>query len=162
MVHEGEESLGNGDSSEPKQESNAPSRKLGFGLIMSGKRTAVLPVFHEEDENVEEKKMRPLVPIDYSAEEMQEPPPVTSDAPVHLAAAAEFAKRISGASQNRKDTHKEKPHRGREEEESKKLLDAKQLIDMIPKTKDKLFSYQINWDIYDKVLTHPYLSFTMH
>jgi hypothetical protein len=29
---------------------------------------------------------------------------------------------------------------------------AKQLIDMIPKTKEELFSYEIDWAVYDKVL----------
>ena len=36
--------------------------------------------------------------------------------------------------------------------DNQKLLDAKQLIDMIPKTKEELFSYEINWDVYDQVI----------
>jgi len=35
--------------------------------------------------------------------------------------------------------------------ENKKVMEAKQLIDMIPKTKDDLFSYEINWAVYDEV-----------
>lgn len=35
--------------------------------------------------------------------------------------------------------------------DTKKLVDAKQLIDTIPKTKEDLFSYEINWAMYDKV-----------
>ncbi|CAI0462550.1 unnamed protein product [Linum tenue] len=38
--------------------------------------------------------------------------------------------------------------------DKQKLLDAKQLIDMIPKTKDELFSYEINWTVYDKHSLH--------
>ncbi|WVZ11309.1 hypothetical protein V8G54_015839 [Vigna mungo] len=52
---------------------NAPTKKLGFGLVGSGKRTTVPSVFHEEedDDAHKDKKMRPLVPIDYSTEELQ-------------------------------------------------------------------------------------------
>ena len=44
---------------------NAPTKKLGFGLVGSGKRTSVPSVFHEEDDDDahKDKKMRPLVPI---------------------------------------------------------------------------------------------------
>ncbi|XP_078443020.1 splicing factor PWI domain-containing protein / RNA recognition motif (RRM)-containing protein [Wolffia australiana] len=174
--HPSEESLGDAKGKdatmmETKPETVAPSRKLGFGLMASGKRAAVPSVFHqEEDEGADKKKMRPLVPLDYSAEELhQATPPAASNTPPHLAAAAEFAKRISlkedrpepEKDRGRRDSHRDKSHRGRRTEEdnsrsaeNKKLLDAKQLIDMIPKTKDKLFSHQINWDIYDKHQLH--------
>ncbi|KAG0469258.1 hypothetical protein HPP92_018586 [Vanilla planifolia] len=114
--------------SEMKQ-NDGPVRKLGFGLVGSGKRATVPSVFNQEDdEDVDEKKMRPLVPIDYSNEELQ--------------------------------AVKEKVHDKvieREEKmksENRKLLDAKQLIDMIPKTKEELFAYEINWTIYDKHALH--------
>lgn len=205
LISKGEEALRNGDghgdgdgngvlpdlpaASEPKQGSGTSSRKLGFGLMASGKRAAVPSVFRqEEDEGVQDKKMRPLVPIDYSTEELQAVQAAASGPPANLVAAAEFAKRISGANPKEdrpepeersrrssqrdrsrdddehgrtRDAHREKtherPHRGRDEEdkarsaENRKLLDAKQLIDMIPKTKEKLFAYEINWDVYDKV-----------
>lgn len=183
------------------QSGNAPARKLGFGLVGSGKRTAVPSVFHEEDDDDvdKEKKMRPLVPIDYSTEDLQADQPIVSAAnPPNLAAAAEFAKRISnvnpkevkpdaerersrrshdrssqrekdrsGEDNNRtRDQHKEKIlNRDRDREhgldkvktpDNKKLLDAKQLIDMIPKTKEELFSYEINWAVYDKVCNPTY------
>lgn len=176
-----------------KHSNDAPARKLGFGLVGSGKRTSVPSVFHEEDdENVDEKKMRPLVPIDYSKEELQAVQSTVSSTPPNLVAAAEFAKRISGVNpkeekpemerdrngrSNDRVSHrerernddentrnkienKEKRDRGYERErdredkpksENKKLLDAKQLIDMIPKTKEELFAYEINWAVYDKV-----------
>ncbi|KAI3909437.1 hypothetical protein MKW92_039584 [Papaver armeniacum] len=180
---------------------NVPARKLGFGLVGSGKRTTVPSVFHEEDddETNKDKKMRPLVPIDYSTEELQavEPTAAPGAAPPNLAAAAEFAKRISSVNpkeeryeverdRNRRsgdrlshrdrdrndeesnhhvrDEAREKAHdREREREhglnklktpENKKLLDAKQLIDMIPKTKEELFAYDINWDVYEKHELH--------
>ncbi|KAJ6844068.1 RNA-binding protein 25 isoform X4 [Iris pallida] len=189
------------------KQNEAPTKKLGFGLIGSGKRTTVPSVFHEEDdENVDDKKMRPLVPIDYSTEELQAVQTTLSSAPANLVAAAEFAKRISGVTpkeekpdlererngrsndrtghreRDRKDaenTHyrnesKEKIYnrssereRDRERDkdrdkdredkpktENKKLLDAKQLIDMIPKTKEELFAYEINWAVYDKHELH--------
>lgn len=179
-----------------KQNNDAPARKLGFGLVGSGKRTTVPSVFREEDdENIEEKKMRPLVPIDYSTEELQAVQPTVSSAPPHLMAAAEFAKRISGVNpkeekfemdrdrngrandrvshrerdrnddenSRHRNENKEKIHRSYEKErdredkpksENKKLLDAKQLIDMIPKTKEELFAYEINWAVYDKHELH--------
>ncbi|XP_065023514.1 RNA-binding motif protein 25-like isoform X2 [Musa acuminata AAA Group] len=184
-------------TSDTKQNNNIPARKLGFGLIGSGKRTTVPSVFHEEDdEDVDEKKMRPLVPIDYSTEELQAVQINASAPQPNLVAASEFAKRISGVNpkeeksdvdreRNRrssdklslrerdrndddssrfKDESREKMHeknvdreKGREDKqktENKKLLDAKQLIDMIPKTKEELFVYEINWDVYDKHELH--------
>ncbi|WOK92057.1 RNA-binding protein 25 isoform X2 [Canna indica] len=182
---------------ETKQNINAPARKLGFGLIGSGKRTTVPSVFHEEDdEDQDDKKMRPLVPIDYSTEELQAVQTNASGPQPNLVAAAEFAKRISGANakeempdadrernrrssdklnlrerernndentrsrdESREKTHeknvdREKNREDKPKAENKKLLDAKQLIDMIPKTKEELFVYEINWDIYDKHQLH--------
>lgn len=180
--------------SETRQSGGLPAKRLGFGLVGSGKRTAVPSVFHEEedDEAQKDKKMRPLVPIDYSAEELQAVQPASTGAlPPNLVAAAEFAKRISNvnakeekpdserergrrsgekSSQRDRDRNDEDAYRTKEENkaidrdrerdhvldkaktpDNKKLLDAKQLIDMIPKTKEELFSYDINWAIYEKV-----------
>ncbi|XP_073001183.1 RNA-binding motif protein 25 isoform X1 [Typha latifolia] len=198
--------LGSGPTSDVKQNSNAPTKKLGFGLIGSGKRTTVPSVFHQEDdEDVDDKKMRPLVPIDYSTEELQAVQSNASGAPPNIVAAAEFAKRISTSNpkEEKSETEKDRSRRysdrsnqrdrarndddrlnqrdrGRNEDDvprlkddgkdkmhdkmhdrekdredkpkadNKKLLDAKQLIDMIPKTKEELFVYEINWAIYDK------------
>ncbi|GLT50338.1 hypothetical protein SLA2020_238290 [Shorea laevis] len=185
-------------ASDARQSGNAPARKLGFGLVGSGKRTTVLSVFKEEDDDVrKDKKMRPLVPIDYSTEELQAIQSTVSGAPPpNLVAAAEFAKRISNInpkeekldgerergrrshdkSSRGKDRSDEDGSRNRDENKEKfaerdrdhwehgldksktadtqKLLDAKQLIDMIPKTKEELFSYEINWDVYDKHALH--------
>ncbi|KAG1326967.1 RNA-binding protein 25 [Cocos nucifera] len=184
--------MGSAATTDMKQNNNVPTRKLGFGLIGSGKRTTVPSVFYEEDdEDVDEKKMRPLVPIDYSTEELQAVQNNASGAPANLVAAAEFAKRISTTnpkeeraemekersrrsndrfSQRERDRNDEESTRGKDESkkmhdqerdrddksktENKKLLDAKQLIDMIPKTKEELFIYEINWDIYDKHELH--------
>lgn len=174
------------------KQNDGPVRKLGFGLVGSGKRTTVPSVFHQEDdEDVDEKKMRPLVPIDYSNEELQAVKENLSATTPNIVAAAEFAKRISSNPKEEKteidkerngrsydrlsrrdrdrgeydSSHfrgeiKEKMHDKVTEREDKiksenrKLLDAKQLIDMIPKTKDELFSYDINWSIYDKHALH--------
>lgn len=189
-------------ASDMRQSGNVPARKLGFGLVGSGKRTAVPSVFHVEDDDDadKDKKMRPLVPIDYSTEELQAAQPHVSGAnPPNLAAAAEFAKRISNvnskeeksdaerersrrlhdrSSQREKDRIDEDNNRTRDEHkekiidrdrdrehgldkvktpDNKKLLDAKQLIDMIPKTKEELFSYEINWAVYDKVCIPTYI-----
>ncbi|PKA67285.1 hypothetical protein AXF42_Ash004778 [Apostasia shenzhenica] len=171
---------------------DGPIRKLGFGLVGSGKRTTVPSVFHQEDdEDIDEKKMRPLVPIDYSTEELQAVKGNIPASTANIVAAAEFAKRIStnpkeekieierernGRSNDRgsrrerdrndyegahsKNENKERSHEKvsvREDKlktENKKLLDAKQLIDMIPKTKEELFAYEINWAIYDKHSLH--------
>ncbi|XP_019171232.1 PREDICTED: RNA-binding protein 25 isoform X2 [Ipomoea nil] len=178
-------------ASDTRQNSNAPAKKLGFGLQGSGKRAAVPSVFNEdEDEDMQkEKKMRPLVPIDYSIEEPVVHPSI-SEAPYLISTTAiETAKRISNVNskEDRLDaekdrsrrSHERSSHRERErhDEESRKenvdhdrarehrpektrtpdnqkLLDAKQLIDMIPKTKNELFSYEINWAIYDKNELH--------
>nr|XP_034923052.1 RNA-binding protein 25-like isoform X1 [Populus alba] len=185
--------------SDMRQSGSAPARKLGFGLVGSGKRAAVPSVFHEEedDDAHKEKKMRPLVPIDYSNEELQAVQHAVSGAqPPNLVAAAEFAKRISNdtpkeekpdversrrshdrsrqrdrdciyddINRSRYDNKEKVPEwdRDRNREhgldkvktpDKQKLLDAKQLIDMIPKTKEELFSYEINWAMYDKHELH--------
>ncbi|KAJ0506924.1 putative RNA recognition motif domain, PWI domain, RNA-binding domain superfamily [Helianthus annuus] len=164
---------GTSDDSETRQNNTLGPKKLGFGLVGSGKRTTVPSLFHEEDEDAQkDKKMRPLVPIDYSTEELQavrETTPVPPSS--NLAAAAEFAKRIGERPDSDRDrsrrAHDRSGHRDRDHEtnrardetrekekaktpDNKKLLDAKQLIDTIPKTKDELFSYPINWVVYDK------------
>ncbi|XP_068468111.1 RNA-binding motif protein 25 isoform X2 [Phaseolus vulgaris] len=178
---------------------NAPTKKLGFGLVGSGKRTTVPSVFHEEedDDAHKDKKMRPLVPIDYSTEELEAvQPTVPGPTPPNLAAAAEFAKRISSTNfkedkldgerdrsrrSNDKSSHRDRdrndedgthnrdenkdriPERDRDRDhgsdklktsDNKRLLDAKQLIDMIPKTKEELFSFEIDWAVYDKHQLH--------
>ncbi|KAK9050947.1 hypothetical protein SSX86_027572 [Deinandra increscens subsp. villosa] len=177
MEHENE--IGNkiaqngiSDDSETRQSNTLGPKKLGFGIVGSGKRTTVPSLFHEEDEDAQkDKKMRPLVPIDYSTEELQAVRETTPVPPSNLAAAAEFAKRIgerpdSDRERSRRShdrpSHRDRDHetnRGRDETrerekvktpDNKKLLDAKQLIDTIPKTKDELFSYPINWVVYDK------------
>ncbi|KAG7585173.1 PWI domain [Arabidopsis thaliana x Arabidopsis arenosa] len=178
-------------------EAHAPSKKLGFGLVGSGKRTSVPSVFYEEDEDEarKAKKMKPLVPIDYSTEEQEAVAHGGSgNTPPHLALAAEFAKRISSTNpkeetietekQRSRRSHDKASHRDRERERDRdrdrvrdrgdghsgptkdakesgkakipdtKFLDAKQLIDTIPKTKEDLFSYEINWAMYDKHQVH--------
>ncbi|XP_021643579.2 RNA-binding motif protein 25 isoform X1 [Hevea brasiliensis] len=184
--------------SDIRRSGNVHTRKLGFGLVGSGKRATVPSVFHEEDDDDahKDKKMRPLVPIDYSTEELQVVQPTVSGAQQpSLAAAAEFAKRISNVTpkEEKLDVERERSRRShdrssqrdrdrigedikcmRDEKDKilerdrnqehglnkaktpdkQKLLDAKQLIDMIPKTKDELFSYEINWAVYDKHELH--------
>ncbi|KAG6764409.1 hypothetical protein POTOM_031877 [Populus tomentosa] len=185
--------------SDMQQSGSVPARKLGFGLVGSGKRAAVPSIFHEEedDDAHKEKKMRPLVPIDYSNEELQAVQHAVSGAqPPNLVAAAEIAKRISNdtpkeekpdversrcshdrSRQRDRDCNDDDINRSRYDNKEKvpewdrdrnrehgldkvktpdkqKLLDVKQLIDMIPKTKEELFSYEINWDMYDKHELH--------
>ncbi|KAJ1268420.1 hypothetical protein BS78_07G133500 [Paspalum vaginatum] len=166
-----ETNMAPGQILDTKQNSNVPAKKLGFGLIGFGKRTSVPSVFAEEDdENSVDKSIRPLVPIDYSNEEIQAVQANSSAGP-NVAAAAEFAKRISISNskeekaeaekdRNRRssesrvnDERREKMHdreKDKPKSENKKILDAKQLIDMIPRTKEELFAYEINWTIYDK------------
>ncbi|CAL5012332.1 unnamed protein product [Urochloa decumbens] len=170
-----ETSMGPGQVPDTKQSNNAPAKKLGFGLVGFGKRTSVPSVFAEEDdENNVDKSIRPLVPIDYSNEELQAVQANSSAGP-NVAAAAEFAKRISVSNskeektetdkdRNRRsgearvnDERREKIHDREKEKpkaENKKILDAKQLIDMIPRTKEELFAYDINWTVYDKHELH--------
>ncbi|KAK6931070.1 RNA recognition motif domain [Dillenia turbinata] len=187
------------DVSDARQSNNIPAKKLGFGLVGSGKRAAVHSVFNDDDDEdaQKDKKMRPLVPIDYSTEELQAVHATNSGTtPPNLAAAAEYAKRISypNIKEDKPDAEKERTRRSHERSihrdrdrnaedanrvtddnrgknldgdrdrehgqdklkttDNKKLLDAKQLIDMIPKTKDELFSYEINWAVYDKHELH--------
>lgn len=143
--------------SDGKKNNILPAKKLGFGLFGTGKRASVPSVFQaEEDEDGEEKKMRPLVPIDYTTEELQAVQNDSAEIP-NIAAATEFAKHISSANPKEEKLRSgDRPnHKEREEKlpksETKKVLDAKQLIDMIPRTKEELFAYDINWTIYDKV-----------
>ncbi|KAJ8773855.1 hypothetical protein K2173_008318 [Erythroxylum novogranatense] len=191
-----ESAMGSAADSDVRQGVNAPGRKLGFGLVGSGKRATVPSVFHEEDDDEahKDKKMRPLVPIDYSTEELQAIQPASGGQPPNLVAAAEYAKRISNVTpkEEKPDAERERSRRShdrssqrdrdRNDEErtrsenkdknlewekdrehgvskvkaqdKQKLLDAKQLIDMIPKTKDELFSYEINWSVYDQYGLH--------
>ncbi|KAL3687938.1 hypothetical protein R1sor_014247 [Riccia sorocarpa] len=207
-------------SNEADLKSSPAPRKLGFGIMGSGKRTTVTSVFHHEDEEekTDDRRLRPLVPIDYSAEEMEavalpNPPTVSSPAVAsNLAAAAEFAKSLSslhnvstGSKEDKKEdsdrdrsrrkrdrpTERDTPRkdksrdrdrdreRDREREDREKdrdwdrerkdpdkdwekervekvkapepkILNAKQLIDTIPKTKEELFAYPVDWQIYDK------------
>ncbi|XP_042048982.1 RNA-binding protein 25-like isoform X2 [Salvia splendens] len=195
-TYEGEGIVQNGTSDSSnfapdiQQNSNVPTKKLGFGLSGFGKRAAVPSVFNEDEDAHKEKKMRPLVPIDYSTEEREAIQSSMAEAPTaNMAAAAEFVKRISTVNSKEIDGEKEKSRRSHErsgqrdrdrhEEENnsirkesrrdhserersnktktpekQKLLDAKQLIDTIPKTKDELFSYEINWAIYDQNVLH--------
>ncbi|KAL7133068.1 hypothetical protein ABFS83_12G116400 [Erythranthe nasuta] len=180
-------------ASDAQQNSNLPARKLGFGLSGSGKRTAVPSVFKEdEDEDAhKEKKMRPLVPIDYTEEQQVVQSSTSEDPSANMVAAAEFVKRISTAnpkeeksdvekdksrrshersSHRDRNRHEEDTNRTREESrkdnferersnrtktpEKTKPLNAKQLIDTIPKSKDELFSYEINWVVYDQNALH--------
>lgn len=209
-------------STEADLKASPAPRKLGFGIMGSGKRTTVTSVFHQEDEEekTEDRRLRPLVPIDYSAEEMEAvavSTPATVSSPAvasNLAAAAEFAKSLSNLSsintstkENKKedgdrdrsrrkrdrpaeretprkeknrdrdrdrerdreredrerdrDWEREKKDLDKEREkervektkvpEVKKILNAKQLIDTIPKTKEELFAYPVDWLIYDRV-----------
>lgn len=170
-----ETSMAPGQITDTKQSNNVPAKKLGFGLIGLGKRTSVPSVFAEEDdENNVDKSIRPLVPIDYSNEELQAVQ-ANSSTGANVAAAAEFAKRISlsNSKEEKADAEKDRNRRSSEgrpsderreklhdrekdkpKSENKKILDAKQLIDMIPRTKEELFAYDINWAIYDKHELH--------
>lgn len=185
--------MAQGQIPDPKQNSNGPAKKLGFGLIGSGKRTSVPSVFAEEDdEDNKDKRIRPLVPIDYSTEELQAVEADSSAGQPNIVAAAEFAKRIlvSNPKEEKPETEKDRSRRSTDrssqrdkirndedgarisddrrekmhdrdrdrhdkpKSENKKILDAKQLIDMIPRTKEELFSYDINWAIYEKHELH--------
>ena len=173
----GDGAVENGSTDEPMMESgsvpdvkltgNAPGKKLEFGLVGSGKRTTVPSVFHEEedDDSQKEKKMRPLVPIDYSTEELQAVQTNDGEAPPISVASDDTGKRIiskdvkSDAERNRnrrqhdRPSHRERDHERGDDEapRAREILDAKKLIDMIPKTKDDLFSYEVNWAVYDEV-----------
>lgn len=193
-VNNGKDNIGDdknmtpGEISDTKHNTSAPAKKLGFGLIGSGKRTSVPSVFAEEDdEDNDDKRARPLVPIDYSTEELQAVQANSSTGQPNIVAAAEFAKRILVTKDDKSDVEKDRSRRSsdrtnqrdrdrndqdvgrtgderrekthdREKDkhdkpksENKNILDAKQLIDMIPRTKEELFAYDINWAIYDKV-----------
>jgi RNA-binding protein 25 len=181
----------------PNNNNSAP-RKLGFGLMGSGRRATVPSVFNHEDEEEapDLNKLRQLVPIDYSAEEMQVVALPSSSVPAvppsrgiasNLAAATEFVKSLALMPTAKADGDRERSRRSREksgEREktrrdkdrdkekdrdrdakrvtetepkapgAKKIVDAKQLIDTIPKTKEELFGYPVDWLIYDKHELH--------
>ena len=179
-----------------KPNTGSGTKKLGFGLMGAGKRAAVPSLFNKEDEEdiPKDRGLRQLVPIEYTAEEMQavSKSSTTAGLPPNLAAAAEFAKslsklatsstkeepesdrdrgrvrqgeKIKDRSQREEDRSKDRGRDddrekgkyrhlegGREKEQSGPAkLDAKQLIDTIPKTKEELFAYKIDWKIYDQV-----------
>ncbi|XP_021727007.1 RNA-binding protein 25-like isoform X1 [Chenopodium quinoa] len=165
-----EPTIAPGSTPDVKHAGNVPAKKLGFGLVGSGKRTAVPSVFHEEedDDAQKEKKMRPLVPIDYSTEELQAIHTNDGEAPPIPSASAESGKHInpreakSDVERDRsrrshdRSSHRDRGHErdGDEAPRGREILDAKQLIDMIPKTKEDLFSYEINWVVYDENRLH--------
>jgi RNA-binding protein 25 len=163
-LHLNNHDISNEQNMEPngKQNNVPPAKKLGFGLFGLGRRTSVPSVFQaEEDGDVEDKKMRPLVPIDYT-EELQAVQNGITEASPHITAATEFAKRISGVNPKEEklmsgDRSSRREREEREEKqptsETRKVLDAKQLIDMIPRTKEELFAYEVNWTVYDKAST---------
>jgi hypothetical protein len=115
-------------------------RKLGFNLPgaggSSGKRSLVSAFGQEEDEDDDKTdKKRTLVPIDYGEEAKGRGHGSLSGDGVSgygldssLAAAAQFAKKVA-----------------------QQPMDAKSLIDSIPKDKEGLFSFDLNWSVYDKV-----------
>lgn len=107
-------------------------KKLGFNLQSSGKRVLVSAFGQEEDEENKKDKKRPLVPIDYGEDEKTF---AEKGIDSSLAAAADFARRLSGA----------------QEKTTEKPTDAKALIDSIPKGKDELFGFDLNWTVFDKV-----------
>jgi RNA-binding protein 25 len=160
-LHLNNNDISNEQNMEPNgKQNNIPlAKKLGFGLSGLGRRTSVPSVFQaEEDEDIEDKKMRPLIPIDYT-EELRAVQNGITEAPSHIAAATEFAKRTSGVNPKEENLRSgdRSNHREREDREEKqptsetqKVLDAKQLIDMIPRTKEELFAYEVNWTVYDK------------
>lgn len=175
--HTGDGAAENGNTDEPTMVPGSnpdvklmSTKKLGFGLVGSGKRTAVPSVFHEEedDDAQKEKKMRPLVPIDYTTEELQAVHTNDGEAPPISAASAESGKRVNPRDakpdverDRSRRAHDRSSHRDREHERegdevprTREILDAKQLIDMIPKTKEDLFSYKINWAVYDENRLH--------
>ncbi|XP_024530282.1 RNA-binding protein 25 isoform X1 [Selaginella moellendorffii] len=134
-----------GESAKSDQEMKNIPKKLGFGISGTGKRATLPSLFHQEDEEEmpKDRMLRPLVPIDYSAEEMQ----------------AVKTKRSPSAEDDRKDRrHRDKSRkdrdRDRDRDENSKIMDAKQLIDSIPKTKEELFNYRVDWAIYDKHKLH--------
>ncbi|KAH7435870.1 hypothetical protein KP509_06G082400 [Ceratopteris richardii] len=164
-----------------KRSISPAQKKLGFGLIGSGKRAIVPSVFGQEDEEEapKERAIRELVPIDYTVEEMQAVSSFKANitgittAP-NLAAAADYAKSLSNLNNSReeqdfdndkgrrqidKSRSKDKDYSARDGQndgyrDTVAKLDTKQLIDTIPKTKDELFAYQIDWKIYDQHHLH--------
>jgi hypothetical protein len=161
-----------------------------------GKKRLAASVFGGEEDEHKEARSRPLVPIEYTPEELaaakaaaaakalaaekeraspkpvpRQPSPALPQAPAlppNLAAAAEFAKSLGkggeakapgkGGEEKRKreEGRRGEKEQGREKERSRdkggvKLLDTKQLIDSIPKTKAELFAHPVEWSIFDSV-----------
>eukprot|EP00252_Welwitschia_mirabilis_P023953 TRINITY_DN691_c0_g1_i1.p1 TRINITY_DN691_c0_g1~~TRINITY_DN691_c0_g1_i1.p1 ORF type:complete len:855 (+),score=279.07 TRINITY_DN691_c0_g1_i1:214-2778(+) len=180
-----------------RHNSAIPAQKVGFGLVGSGKRAVVPSVFgsEDDDDSHKDKKLRPLVPLDYTAEEMQAVSSTTSALTNFTVADSTKRTSAQGVKEDRTETERDRSKklsdrsaqkekesnqeeagsRGRdwgrdrghdnyhEREdglenpkpiENKKLMDAKQLIDTIPKTREALFAYSINWDVYDKHNLH--------
>ncbi|KAG0467605.1 hypothetical protein HPP92_019185 [Vanilla planifolia] len=137
--------------SEMKQ-NDGPVRKLGFGLAVKVKESIATPNIVAAAEFAKRISTNPK-------EEKPEPERERN---------GRSNDRLSRRDRERSDHEnvysrnemKEKVHDKvieREEKmksENRKLLDAKQLIDMIPKTKEELFAYEINWTIYDKHALH--------
>lgn len=98
---------------------NSSARVGPFGLIGSRKLTFVQAVFDEEDNNdTVEKRVRPLMPIDYSTEELQSVQGNSSTGPPNFVATAEFARHIS-VSNSRVERSEGKDRSGRRRDKSR-------------------------------------------
>ncbi|GAQ84979.1 RNA-binding protein 25 [Klebsormidium nitens] len=177
--------------SEPPDEAPGPGRGVSPAarkppVAPPGKKRPLASVFGGEEEEHKATRARPLVPIEYTPEELaaakaaaaakasaeerekvapiqapvaRQPSPAHRPAspalPPNLAAAAEFAKSLGkGGEEKRK---KEEGRRDVERSRDKrgvKLLDTKQLIDSIPKTKAELFAHPVDWAIFDSEKIH--------
>lgn len=202
VAHAPENAPGKREDSEPPAQNgfprlqSEPPEEVGPGrgaspaakrppVVNHGKKRPLASVFGGEEEEHKETRARPLVPIEYTPEELaaaraaaaakasaaerefvpppapvvRQPSPALPAAPAlppNLAAAAEFAKSLGkgGEEKRRKEEGR------REERDGKrgvKLLDTKQLIDSIPKTKAELFAHPVDWAIFDSVSWKPWL-----
>lgn len=137
-----------GEEEEHKETRARPLVKLEYTPeeLAAAKAAAAAKASAEE----REKLPPPVAPV------ARQPSPVHHPAspalPPNLAAAAEFAKSLGkgGEEKRKKEEGRRDGERGREKG-GWKLLDTKQLIDSIPKTKAELFAHPVDWGIFDSV-----------
>ena len=143
-----EEEMEEGEDT-PSSGSPQTAPKLAFGLVKkslsSGNSVSVPPskkaklehVFSMEEDELELKPKKKLVPIQYSEEEQQ------AVGRTNKTALATAASRSQSTTRQPLDERKISP------EERKKMI--QNLVNSIPTTKEEVFAYELKWEQIDQV-----------
>ena len=154
-----EEEMEEGEDT-PSSGSPQTAPKLAFGLVKkslgSGNSVSLPPskkaklehVFSTEEDELELKPKKKLVPIQYSEEEQQAVGRTNKPAPVAATS------RSQSTSRQPLEERKISP------EERKKMI--QNLVNSIPTTKEEVFAYELKWEQIDQVWLGPVIPNNAH